>query len=379
MARHEVYAFGEFRLDVGDRRLSKGEITIRLAPKAHDVLVALVRDAGRLVTKHDLLTRVWARAFVEEGILAVHVSSLRKALDDAARPPTYIETVSRAGYRFIAPVARVAAERVAPSREPPHPPEALALVGRGRSHLFSASYFELPEAVSAFQSAIDIDPAYAAAHAGLALARCAQASLRAVPHVAAYADAKASALRALALDHECADAQVALGVVLFLSEWDWLGAERSLRRALELSPGHPEACVHYGSLLEALGQLDEGLRMKEMALERHPASPLVLVGIASSLASAPIWRGADLGAPGARVRRAPLVGARTPRRRVHEAGRFRRGHARERHAGRVVRRVRRGDREHQSAVRPARGGVCQRRIGGGGPVRAARDAGRRGR
>jgi DNA-binding winged helix-turn-helix (wHTH) protein/Tfp pilus assembly protein PilF len=282
MARHEVYAFGPFRLDVGDRRLSQGDATIHLAPKAHDVLVALVRDAGRLVTKHDLLARVWADAFVEEGILAVHVSSLRKALRDTHRPPVYIETVSRSGYRFIAPIARVTSGRVAPAGDAPHPPEALALVGRGRSHLFSASYFELPEAVSAFQSAIDIDPAYAAAHAGLALARCAQASLRAAPHVAAYTDAKASALRALALDHECADAQVALGVVLFLSEWDWIGAERSLRRALQLSPGHPEACVHYGSLLEALGQLDEGLRMKEMALERHPASPFVLVGIASS-------------------------------------------------------------------------------------------------
>jgi tetratricopeptide (TPR) repeat protein len=166
--------------------------------------------------------------------------------------------------------------------ESSRPLEAYELVGRGRSYLLSASYFELPEAVSAFQAAIGLDPTYAAAYAGLALARCAQAALRAVPHAEAYADAKAAALRALAMDEENADARVALGVVLFLSEWDWVGAERSLRRALEISPNHTEAWLHYGSLMEALGNLDEGLRLKQQALERDPLSPMVHVQIAMS-------------------------------------------------------------------------------------------------
>lgn len=282
MARSELYEFGVFRLDVADRRLSTGGTTIHLSPKAHDVLVALVREAGRLVTKRELLARVWAEAFVEEGILTVHISSLRKALGDTSRAPTYIETVSRSGYRFIAPVTTLSADIPLPVRELTRSPEVYELVGRGHSHLLSASYFELPDAVSAFQSAIEIDPTYAAAHAGLALARCAQAGLRALPHTEAYAEAKAAALRALAMDAQCADAQVALGMVLFLSEWDWVGAERSLRRALEINPGHAEAFLHYGSLMEALGQLDDGLRLKQMALERNPVSPQVLIGIAMS-------------------------------------------------------------------------------------------------
>lgn len=73
----------------------------------------------------------------------------------------------------------------------------------------------------------------------MARARCAQAALRAVPHQEACAEAKSSALRALAMDSS-ADAQVALGTVLFLGEWDWVGAERSLRRALEINPDHTE-------------------------------------------------------------------------------------------------------------------------------------------
>ena len=283
MPAPERYAFGDFTLDARDRSLHRGQVSIHLEPKAHDVLVALVRQAGRLVTKRELMDQVWPDAYVEERILTVHVSTLRKALGDANKHPAYIETVSRSGYRFVAPVRQPAPDRDGMTMpESSRPLEAYELVGRGRSHLLSASLFELPEAVSAFQAAISLDPTYAAAHAGLALARCAQAALRAVPHAEAYADAKAAALRALAMDDQNADARVALGVVLFLSEWDWVGAERSLRRALEISPNHSEAWLHYGSLMEALGNLDEGLRLKQQALERDPLSPMVHVQIAMS-------------------------------------------------------------------------------------------------
>jgi tetratricopeptide (TPR) repeat protein len=162
------------------------------------------------------------------------------------------------------------------------PVELYELVGRGRSHLLSDSYFELPAAVDAFRSAIEIDPTYAPAHAGLALARCVLAASHAVPHQEVFAEAKASALRALAMDSASADAQVALGTVLFLSEWDWTAAERSLQRALEINPDHTEALLQYGSLQEALGRLDDGLRCKQQALARDPRSPGVLVQIAIS-------------------------------------------------------------------------------------------------
>src|SRR5262249_60172589 len=97
-------------------------------------------------------------------------------------------------------------------------------------------------------------------------ARCQQATFRAVPYQEAFTEAKASALRALAMDSGSADAQVALGTVLFLSEWDWTAAERSLRRALEINPDQTEALLRYGSLQEALGRLACGLRCKQTAL-----------------------------------------------------------------------------------------------------------------
>ena len=160
--------------------------------------------------------------------------------------------------------------------------EASELVARGWAHLGSGSSFELSHAVSAFVAATVIEPTYAAAYAGLALARVAQATARHVPLVEAFAEAKAAALRALALDHESADAQVALGQVMFFGDWDWIAAERSFKRALALNPNHAEAYLHYGVLMEALGDLDRGFQLKLQGLQCDPTSALAHELIAAS-------------------------------------------------------------------------------------------------
>jgi DNA-binding winged helix-turn-helix (wHTH) protein len=105
MVGGERYEFGEFSLDASERRLSKSGRAVPLEPKTHDVLVALLRRAGRLLTKRELLDLVWPASFVEEGILAVHISTLRKALGDVRGERRYIETVAGLGYRFIGALA----------------------------------------------------------------------------------------------------------------------------------------------------------------------------------------------------------------------------------------------------------------------------------
>jgi DNA-binding winged helix-turn-helix (wHTH) protein len=274
MAEREGYEFGEFRLEPAQRRLSRGGDAVALPPKTYDVLVALVRRAGQLVTKRELLDAVWPDAFVEEGILAVHVSGLRKALDEDA-----IETVARAGYRFRAAVRRWNGE---PAAARAAEPGAYEQFGRGRFHLLAASMFEIPKAVAAFRAAAEIDPQYAPAHAGLALARCAEASYRMAPPAEAYPEARAAALRALALDGASADAQLALGTVMLFAEWNWKGAECSLERALKLDPHLSEAWLAYGQLLDALGRLEAGLASKLRALERDPFSALAHLQISVS-------------------------------------------------------------------------------------------------
>ena len=99
-----AYQFGPFHLDVRERRLSRGGEPIPLRLKVFDTLLALVQNAGRLVTKQELLDIVWPGTTVEENNLNHNVSVLRKALGEKATGQQYIETVPRVGYRFAAPV-----------------------------------------------------------------------------------------------------------------------------------------------------------------------------------------------------------------------------------------------------------------------------------
>jgi DNA-binding winged helix-turn-helix (wHTH) protein/pimeloyl-ACP methyl ester carboxylesterase len=108
-AFHREYQFGPFHLDARERRLSRGGEVIPLRLKVFDTLLVLVENAGRLVTKEELLNAVWPETTVEENNLNHNVSVLRKALGERATGQQYIETVPRVGYRFAAPVERIAA------------------------------------------------------------------------------------------------------------------------------------------------------------------------------------------------------------------------------------------------------------------------------
>src|SRR5262249_59300096 len=122
---------------------------------------------------------------------------------------------------------------------------------------------------------------------GGALAKAAKATSRDVPHVEALAEARAAALRALAMDDKSADAQVASGQVMFFSEWDWIAAERSFQRAIRIDPNHAEAYLHYGGLMEALGDLPRGLELKLQGLECDSTSALAHVLLPASFFNHP--------------------------------------------------------------------------------------------
>jgi DNA-binding winged helix-turn-helix (wHTH) protein/tetratricopeptide (TPR) repeat protein len=110
-----VWAFGEHLLEEAERRLTRRGSALDLTPKAFDLLVFLVERSGRLVTKGELMEGLWPDTFVEDGTLARHVSSLRKALgdDDAAM----IETIPKSGYRFCGEVRVVRRPRATRSDE----------------------------------------------------------------------------------------------------------------------------------------------------------------------------------------------------------------------------------------------------------------------
>src|SRR5947199_9796947 len=110
-AKH-FYEFGPFRLDTAERILLRDGHPVSLTPKAYEVLLALVRRAGHIVPKDELMRDIWADAFVEEGNLTHHIFTLRKALGEGSNGREYIETIPRRGYRFVAPVQEVRDESV---------------------------------------------------------------------------------------------------------------------------------------------------------------------------------------------------------------------------------------------------------------------------
>ncbi|WP_165420117.1 alpha/beta fold hydrolase [Edaphobacter modestus] len=102
-----VYEFGPFRLELNEHRLLREGHSIPLTGKAFDTLRVLLERHGTLVSKQDLMTAVWPSTQVEENNLDRNISALRKALGGQASGKPFIETVPRAGYRFIAPVAGI--------------------------------------------------------------------------------------------------------------------------------------------------------------------------------------------------------------------------------------------------------------------------------
>lgn len=102
-----VVGFDDFRLETKRRRLVRGEEVIALPGKAIDMLIALVERRGAVVTKDELLTRLWPDSVVEEANLTVNMSALRKALGESAGDHRYIATVAGVGYKFVATVTEI--------------------------------------------------------------------------------------------------------------------------------------------------------------------------------------------------------------------------------------------------------------------------------
>lgn len=106
-----IYEFGEFQMDAGEKKLRRrsGEV-LQVPPKAFELLTFLVENEGRLLSKNELLDRVWADSFVEEGNLKITIHALRKVLDSTNAE--FIETVPKHGYRFKAEVKTVTGDEL---------------------------------------------------------------------------------------------------------------------------------------------------------------------------------------------------------------------------------------------------------------------------
>jgi len=93
--------FGEHRLDVDRRELRHGTELIAVEPQVFDLLVYLIRNRDRVVSKDDLIANVWGGRIVSESTLTSHIHAARKAIGDSGEAQRLIRTLPRKGFRFV--------------------------------------------------------------------------------------------------------------------------------------------------------------------------------------------------------------------------------------------------------------------------------------
>jgi serine/threonine-protein kinase len=150
--------------------------------------------------------------------------------------------------------------------------QAYGLYLKGRYAWNKRTQEGVAEAIRYFEQAIAEDSSYAPAYAGLADSYALDVDYRSIPVDDAYRRAKEYAHKALALDETVPSAHASLAWSLFVYDWDWEGADREFRRAIELNPRYSSAHQWYAFLLASRGQHDAALLEGHTALELDPAS-----------------------------------------------------------------------------------------------------------
>ena len=318
----QLYEFADFRFDAEQLSLWQNGELVLVPPKALQILKLLVEQQGEIVSREELLEKVWHDTFVEEANINYTISLLRKALGNN----NFVQTVSKRGYRFVAEVTITSADsnisnsqdliikpfiiakktrwifasililavislttyafwgrnskNLSSTNQPPNSNEAQQAYTRGKMILEDKDTPKRNEkAIDEFQKAITLDPTFALGYAGLAEGFAAQGKrLSKQESLEYYAKAKAAAQKALNLNENSAEAYSVLGWIKFIGDWDWTGAENDLKRAIQLKPNDAIAHYRYSQLLTAIGNNAEAIEEIKKASELDPISEFILTG-----------------------------------------------------------------------------------------------------
>jgi DNA-binding winged helix-turn-helix (wHTH) protein/tetratricopeptide (TPR) repeat protein len=339
-----VVLFGVFEADLKSGDLHKNGVRIKVQELPFRALKLLLSRPNEVISREEFRHELWPDdVFVDfdHGISSA-IKRLRDALGDSADNPTFIETVDRHGYRWIAPVqgqeptTEIAAQpgspvvaRVQPPSSPrwkfifvlpvlallfaawifrpsyrsakagsklpstSSPSGALPLHAANREaeefYLKGRYYWEkrtpdsLNKALDSFTQAIVHDPNYAPAYVGLADCYNLMREYTVMPPSEAYPRALAAAKKAVELDPQSSEAHASLGFVSFFGMWDAGTADREFRRALELNPNNARAHHWYATYLASRRRFPEALAEIERAQTLEPASKAVLADRGSIL------------------------------------------------------------------------------------------------
>jgi TolB-like protein/Tfp pilus assembly protein PilF len=170
-------------------------------------------------------------------------------------------------------------ERLDLSKKATDNKEAYTLYLEGRHFLNTRTEEGLKKAIERFEKALEKDLHYALAYTGVADSYAVLALLEFLPPKEAFPKARTAAERALEIDNRLAEAHTSLGVVRFQYDWDWAGAEKEFKRAIEINPSYAPAHQFYADLLKSQGRFDEALSEMNFAGALDPLSLSINTGM----------------------------------------------------------------------------------------------------
>ena len=334
------YEFGPFSLDAGKRLLLRAGEPVPMAPKVLETLLVLIENRERVLSKDELLSRVWGDTSVEEGGLTRNISVLRKALGEKPEDHHYIVTMPAFGYQFVAEVRTRPGVDVSPTAHPPSTreqvrswwrrsprpwvvlaaavfalaalvfvlrplratdargpqpavnPAANDLVLRARYLSVRTTDADTHAAIGLLERAVAIDPTFAAAYGNLASAYVTRLTF-VTPEATSDLEQKAfaAAEKALALDPNVAEAYLARGDLLWTPAHHFAHerAVQEFRRAVALKPNSDQGHRRLARVFVHLGFFEEALEHAGIALAINPSSAQAL----NSRAQALLWMGHD--------------------------------------------------------------------------------------
>lgn len=309
MSSHVAFEFDGFRFEPSELRLICDGRTEQLTAKAAETLLVLISRPNAVVSKQELLARVWPDVTVEENNLNQQISALRKLLRREGSPEL-IETVPRRGFRFVGTVRVVpfpAGDVPSPGqvtlpppvtggfrfpapartlflivvlgaiigaaavtqRSPRSEPNAASRAAHERANVLLRQG-NAESAVKELQLAIRLDSTNAEAYGSLAYALHKYSSHAAVSVSTADSPALAAARRGVELDPRCSGCHGILGFILTYHHWQWTEAEEHFRESIRLDPARESTRPSYAMLLAATGRVPEALQQIDSVLAKRP-------------------------------------------------------------------------------------------------------------
>jgi DNA-binding winged helix-turn-helix (wHTH) protein/Tfp pilus assembly protein PilF len=266
--------FAEFEIDVEERRLWRNGRPVKIQRKPFEILCLLLERPGALVTRARIARVLWPDLHVNyERSLNTAMNALREALGESGGSFRFIETSTGNGYRFIAPVEPSCGSVGIPSLEQ-NPP----IDGAHRDYLTGMFFYNkmseesLTPAMAHFAAAIQQDSSFARAYAGLAQVYNFLAFWGVLVPVESGKRAAEYARSALWLAPDRPESYVAMAGAKRVLDWDWTGAERLYRKALDIDPCCEQARVWFADMLLCQGRVDEAAAQINAALSHDPLS-----------------------------------------------------------------------------------------------------------